>query len=514
MLFASSAARSMTLQFFSVAMIIISSNSFEPSYYSTSLHLRTSYNHIHSFSSFLPLFTHDSNIELPIFSSSILIAEQYENEEPPISSLKMQEQSTTTTTVDNAKSQKPNWMKCINGIAPKTGALNEIVAILANVSLEHANYLIDIGAVWARTEPASEEEILNQYRDGASSSQALAQVKYSDLAPGWNSPSHQRDEYKSSYQDVEEYVSQMESRRYNRILSPVTISKGADVRIYPQPRRFPSCSTMDHSRLLHEDTTFLIVDKPPMLPTQADASNYYECCPGCVAKYMSPGGRGFPSIDKSIKTPPRPYICHRVDSCVGGCVVLSKDRYGQAVFEKYQRERKLRKLYLAVTTKPVPLGKHIHWMWAQSLKRGNFGGTSCQLVSHIVPESRKKAKKWVRCIMEVVECRPTDITADDTGYDPGTKQHYQSKIRLVTGRKHQVRAQLSSLGCPVIRDTLYEPIAGMTFDMLQQGGEVAMMMDKAVEKCQVPREPIGLQAHAILFGGIGAKALEPWWGDI
>jgi hypothetical protein len=39
-------------------------------------------------------------------------------------------------------------------------------------------------------------------------------------------------------------------------------------------------------------------------------------------------------------------------------------------------------------------------------------------------------------------------------------------------------------------------------------------MDAAVAASRVPTEPIGLQAHAILFGGIrAAKARTPWWGD-
>ena len=38
-------------------------------------------------------------------------------------------------------------------------------------------------------------------------------------------------------------------------------------------------------------------------------------------------------------------------------------------------------------------------------------------------------------------------------------------------------------------------------------------MDEALSKVGVPTSAIGLQAHAILFAGVKAKARTPWWGD-
>ena len=416
--------------------------------------------------------------------------------EPPMS----------TASDDNlTRPERPQWMQCVNGIASKTGSLNAEVSRLAGVSLAQANDLIELGAVWAKMDLLTEQDILNQY-SGVVSATESAKVLYGDLPSGWHSDRFAREDVDE--EDLDDFVRRMEGMRYNRIMTPSTVASGTDLRVYPFPRRFPSCKDLDDTKLLHEDTTFVIVDKPPMLPTQPDASNYFENCPGCVATNIG----SFTNL--AGEEVERLMLCHRVDSCVSGCVVLSKDENGQAVFSQLQQDRKVKKVYKAVTKNLVPVGMHVHWMWGAMSKRGKTGGPACQLVSHEVPLNRKKAKAWTRCILEVVKSEPIIVDKDNVfGYDPGMEQHYESTIRLVTGRKHQVRTMLSSLGAPIIRDTLYEPIAGMTLDMLYVDGDEAELMDMAVQKCRVPTHPIGLQAHAIMFGGIRAKAGKPWWGD-
>ena len=52
----------------------------------------------------------------------------------------------------------------------------------------------------------------------------------------------------------------------------------------------------------------------------------------------------------------------------------------------------------------------------------------------------------------------------------------------------------------------------MTLESLEDE-DAEERMDKALSSVRVPTEAIGLQAHAILFAGVKAKARTPWWGD-
>lgn len=243
------------------------------------------------------------------------------------------------------KAPPPHWMKCINAVVPSNiRALNEAVSRIANISRSEANGLIEIGAVWARMDTLTEEDILGQYEDDTttSSSSSLdgggssASIQYADFRTGWGSGDINDELYDVNStgiasETLDDYIERQSALRYRRILTPSTIDPGTDIRIYPHPRRFPSCYEFsDPYRLLYEDTTFLVVDKPPMLPVQPEPSNYEECCPGCVNLLLGP----FYTIGGEIVH--RPLICHRVDLCVGGCVVLSKDGNGQRVFSDLQ----------------------------------------------------------------------------------------------------------------------------------------------------------------------------------
>ena len=140
-------------------------------------------------------------------------------------------------------------------------------------------------------------------------------------------------------------------------MEPMLVPEGVQIRCYPNAKRFTdACKQITIESKLYEDTTFIIVDKPPMLPTQPDASNYLECLPGCVNDNIGP----FVNLEGELID--RPLICHRVDSCVGGCVVLSKDRNGQRVFSALQVR------LVRVVVRLINFNNHIRYLHRKNAK--------------------------------------------------------------------------------------------------------------------------------------------------
>jgi len=125
-------------------------------------------------------------------------------------------ESSETITVNEKMSSKPLWMKCINGVISRTGALNEAVSTLADVTLDEANELIRIGAVWARFD---DEESLQ--RSANEWGYPTMKISNSEEIDG---------------DDIDNYIAKLEyGTAYERLMEPQIINAGIDLRISPPP---------------------------------------------------------------------------------------------------------------------------------------------------------------------------------------------------------------------------------------------------------------------------------------
>lgn len=133
-------------------------------------------------------------------------------------------------------------------------------------------------------------------------------------------------------------------------------------------------------------------------------------------------------------------LVHRLDRPVSGLLVFAKTPEAAAALSKQVQTADMGKTYLATvegkleaTPSPVLLSDYL-------IKDAK------QKMALVVPEHTKdangKAAKPARLSYEVISYDPL---ADTTAL----------KIDLLTGRFHQIRAQLSHLGHPVLRDVKY-----------------------------------------------------------
>lgn len=174
----------------------------------------------------------------------------------------------------------------------------------------------------------------------------------------------------------------------------------------------------DH--ILYEDEVILVIHKPAGLMVEPDRNGHPNLLQ-YVKQYLK----------ASVSLPEEIYAqhIHRLDRPVSGVVLFAKQRSVLKNLSEQFAERKVKKFYQALTDH-APIAMHgtlEHWHRKEKKKAA--------LYDSAVPYTEKAL-----LIYEVTLL---------------AQSRYHWDIELHTGKYHQIRAQLSSVGCPVIGDSLY-----------------------------------------------------------
>ncbi|KAF5836152.1 hypothetical protein DUNSADRAFT_6355 [Dunaliella salina] len=180
---------------------------------------------------------------------------------------------------------------------------------------------------------------------------------------------------------------------------------------------------------------------------------------------------------------------------------------------------RVRKTYRCITARPPPRGLIQHWVLQEVRQVGCMAHTLPLFDGQPVPPEAK----W--CALEVTQVEKVKLSEEASecwGVDPGAAA-YQSTVKLITGRTHQIRAQFAACNCPLLGDNLYEALAARWFE---SGVSTNTTIDgnggsdwcRAAQKD--PSQPVGLQAWQMevledgpYFGPAPVifQAGPPWW---
>jgi 23S rRNA pseudouridine1911/1915/1917 synthase len=175
-------------------------------------------------------------------------------------------------------------------------------------------------------------------------------------------------------------------------------------------------------KVIYEDNHLLVVNKDAGVLVQGDVTGdipLVERCKLYVKEKYNKPGEVFLGV------------VHRLDRPVSGLVVLARTSKSLERMNKLFREKETRKIYWAVVgTKPKnSSGSLTHWL--------------------LKDEKKNKTTAFSR---ETTGAQKSELNYTVLRDRNGL---YLIEVNPITGRPHQIRVQLSSMGCPIKGDLKY-----------------------------------------------------------
>ena len=216
-------------------------------------------------------------------------------------------------------------------------------------------------------------------------------------------------------------------------------------------------STKDNLQVLFEDNHLIVVNKRPGDIIQGDKTGdapLSEVVKEYIAeKYNKPGAVFLG-------------VVHRLDRPTSGIVVFARTSKALARLNKMFSERETEKIYWAIVknTPPKMVDTLTHY-----LKRNPKQNKSYAHIKE-VPNSKKG-------VLHYTVLKKLD-------------NYYLLQVTLETGRHHQIRSQLSAIGCPIKGDLKYG------FDRSNPDGSIHLHAKKLTLTHPVQKEEISIEATA------------------
>lgn len=179
--------------------------------------------------------------------------------------------------------------------------------------------------------------------------------------------------------------------------------------------------------IVYEDENILLADKKPGVLCHSAGTWDYNTLIAHIQAYLAKKGEWDPKRENAFT----PALCNRIDRNTGGIVIAAKNAESLRILNEKIRDREIEKYYLcAVQGRPKPSeGRLENFLFKDAsknqvfIKKKNEPGARTAITEYRVLRSAGG--------LSLVECR------------------------LLTGRTHQIRAQMAYAGYPLLGDGKY-----------------------------------------------------------
>ncbi|MGD1893206.1 MAG: RluA family pseudouridine synthase [Cyclobacteriaceae bacterium] len=197
-------------------------------------------------------------------------------------------------------------------------------------------------------------------------------------------------------------------------------------------------------QVIYEDNHLLIMYKPAGWLVQGDRTG---------DKTLADWGKDY--LKKKYDKPGNVFlgVVHRLDRPVSGVVAMARTSKALARMNQIFKTRQVTKTYWALVQNPPPQPEAtlVHWLIKDSAKN-----------KATAFRTEKKNSKQAELSYRIVASRNPPASLFHSGLLEKGEGIYLLEVKPLTGRPHQIRVQLATIGCSIAGDLKYgatEPLS-------------------------------------------------------